>query len=135
MRRFGGFDSVNLDAAAQAADQRKGHRQTDYDLSGSVTSARRVMFKPMLGPANQEKLLPLRYCPLQIELELVNSPADAVSLEVVEGFATGSAWVIRTLDSSLDDEYASHLLFGKPLPINFNTWNHTNQSTCNDKTS
>ena len=50
-------------AAAQAADQRKGYRQTDYDLSGNVGSARRVMFKPMLGLFNQDKLIPLRYCP------------------------------------------------------------------------
>ena len=82
---FGNFDFVKLDAA-QAADQRKGYRQTDYDLSGNVTSARRVMFKPMLGLFNQEKLLPLRYCSLQIELELVNSPADAVSPDVVEDY-------------------------------------------------
>ena len=37
------------------------------------------------------------------------------------------------LDSSLSSEYASHLLSGKSLPINFNTWNHTNQSTGLDK--
>ena len=136
---FGNSDFVKGEAA-QGADPRKGYRQTDYDLSGSVTSARRVMFKPMLGLSNQEKLIPLRYCPIQIELELVNSPADAVSLEVVEGSNAGSAWDVSdiqctcdllTLDSSLDNEYASHLLSGKPLPINFNTWNHTNQSTGN----
>ena len=33
----------------------------------------------------------------------------------------------------MDNEYASHLLSGKSLPINFTTWNHTNQTTCNDK--
>ena len=40
--------------AAQAADERKGYRQDDYDLSGNVGSARRVQFKPMLGLFNQE---------------------------------------------------------------------------------
>ena len=103
--------------------------------------ARRVMFKPMLGLFNQDKLLPLRYCPIQIELELVNSQADAVSLEVAEGFSNGSNWDISDiqckcdlliLDNSLDNEYAS-LLPRKSLPINFYTWNHTNQSTGNDK--
>ena len=59
---FGNFDFVK-GAAAQAADQRKSYRQTDYDLSGNVGLARRVMFKPMLGLFNQEKLTPLRYCP------------------------------------------------------------------------
>ena len=37
------------------------------------------------------------------------------------------------LDNSLENEYASHLLSGKTLPINFATWNHTNQFTGNDK--
>ena len=58
------------------------------------------------------------------------------------GFSTGVNWDISDiqckcdlleLDSSLSNEYASHLLSGKSLPINFNTWNHTNQSTGNDK--
>ena len=40
---------------------------------------------------------------------------------------------LLTLVNSLDNEYASHLLSGKSLPINFTTWNHTNQSTGNDK--
>ena len=46
---------------------------------------------------------------------------------------TSSANDLLELDSSLQNEYASHLLSGKSLPINFNTWNHTNQSTGNDK--
>ena len=75
----------------------------------------------MLGLFNQEKLLPLRNRPIQIQLELVNSPTDAVSLEVAEGCSTGSAWDVSdiqckcdllALDNSLDDEYASHLLSG-----------------------
>ena len=131
-----------LGAAAQAADQGKGYRQTGYDLSGNVGLARRVIFKPTLGLFNQEKIIPLRYCPIQIELELVNSQADAVSLEVAEGFSNGANWGISDiqckgdlleLGSSPSNEYASHLLSGKSLPINFNTWNHTNQSTGSDK--
>ena len=38
---------------------------------------------------------------------------------------------LLTLDLSLDNEYASHLLPGKSLPIHFSTWNQTNQSTGN----
>ena len=134
---FGNFDYVRL-PEAQGADQRKGYRQTDYDVSGNVNLARRVTFKPMLGLFNQDKLLPLRYCPIQIELELANSQADAVITESWEGHQNGVNWDISdiqckwdllTLDNSLDNEYASHLLSGKSLPINFNTWNHTNQST------
>ena len=80
--------------------------------------ARRVMFKPMLGLFNQDKLLPLRYCPLQIELELVNSQADAVTTETAEGFSNGANWGssdiqckcdLLTLGNSRDNEYASHL--------------------------
>ena len=80
------------------------------------------MFKPMLGLFNQGKLTPLRYCPVQIELGLVNSQADAVSLEVAEGFSTGANWDISDiqckcdlleLDSPLSNEYASHLPSGK----------------------
>ena len=73
---FGDFDFVKGEAA-QAADARKGYRQDDYDRSGNVYLARRVQFKPMLGLFNQEKLSPLRYSPIQIELELVNQQADA----------------------------------------------------------
>ena len=39
---------------------------------------------------------------------------------------------LLTLDNSLDNEYVSHLLSGKTLPINFNTRNHTNQPTGSD---
>ena len=138
---FGNFDFVK-DEEAQASDDRKGYRQDDYDLSGNVNLSRRVMFTPMLGLFNQGKLTPLRYCPIQIELELVNSQADAVTIEPTNGFSNGSNWDISDvqckcdlleLDSSLSNEYASHLLSGKSLPINFNTWNHTNQSTGLDK--
>ena len=134
---FGNSDFVKGEAA-QAADARKRYRQEDYDRSGNVGLARRVQFKLMLGLFNQEKLIPLRYCPIQIELELVNQQADAFTTETAEGFQNGVNWDISDiqckcdlleLDSSLSNEYASHLLSGKSLPINFNTWNHTNQST------
>ena len=136
---FGHFHFVKGEAA-QAADQRKSFRQTEYDLSGNVDLARRVMFKPVRGRFNQDKSLPLRYWPIQIEPELVNSQADARSLEVAEGFSNGAncdisdiqcKYDLLTLGNSLDNGHASHLLSGKSLPINFNTC--TNQSTGNDK--
>ena len=49
-----GDSDFDKGAGAQAAGQRKSYRQTDYDLSGNVGLARRVMFKPMLGLFNQE---------------------------------------------------------------------------------
>ena len=136
---FGNPDFVKGEAA-QAADQRKSYKQTDYDLSGNVMLARRDTFGPMLGLFNQDKLLPLRYSysPSQVELELGNSQADAVTAETAEGCSNGAKWDISgiqckcdllTLDNSLDNEHASHLLSGKSLPMNFNSWNHTDQST------
>ena len=137
-----GFNSFDEQYADVAQDTRKTYRNFDYDKSGSVYKARRVVFKPLLGIFNQEKLLPLRYTPLQIELELVNAGGDAVHVGAWEGQANSANWNISdmqckcdllTLDNALDNEYASHLLSGKSLPINFSTWNHTNQSTGNDK--
>ena len=40
---------------------------------------------------------------------------------------------LLTLDSSLQNEYASHLLSGKSLPIIFSSYNHSSQATNNDK--
>ena len=136
---FGSFDDVYGDTAT---DHRKTYLSFDSNRSGVVFQSRRVVFKPMLGLLNQEKLLPLRYCPIQIELELVNNGADAVHVGGYDGDTHSANWSITdiqakcdllTLDNALDNEYASHLLSGKTLPINFSTWNHTNQSCNGDK--
>ena len=146
---FGSFDDKGpgvTEAGGGVQDDRKNYRTDDYDIGGYVEPAgsRRVLFKPMFGLLHQEKLLPLRYCPIQIELELVNQGADAVHVGTSLNGQTSDSdkWSMSdaqikcdlvTLDNSLENEYASHLLSGKSLPINFSTWNHTNQSTGNDK--
>ena len=146
---FGSFDDKGpgvTEAGGGVQDDRKNYRTDDYDIGGYVEPAgsRRVLFKPMFGLLHQEKLLPLRYCPIQIELELVNQSADAVHVGTSLNGQTSDSdkWSMSdaqikcdlvTLDNSLENEYASHLLSGKSLPINFSTWNHTNQSTGNDK--
>ena len=137
---FGQFDDKY---ASQLTDYRKTYRVEDCDKSGQVWQSRRVVFKQMFGLLNQEKLIPLRFCPLQIELELVNNGADAVFVNVEGADAKyTSNWDVTDiqckldlleLDSALSNEYTSHLLSGKSLPINFSTWNHTNQSTGGDK--
>ena len=66
---------LNSDAVA-ADDNREIYRNRDFDEAGPIFGSRTVLFKPMLGILDQEKLIPLRYCPLQIELELVSSAAD-----------------------------------------------------------
>ena len=120
-------------------DSRSTYRQEDFDKAGVVFTSRKALFKPMFGLLDQDKLLPIRYCPIQIELELVNNHMDAI---VKRDENKSDLWNITdiqakcdllTLDNSLDNEYASHLLSGKSLPINFATWSHTNQSTGNDK--
>ena len=133
------FVTLIKHATEQQNDSRSTYRQEDYDKSGYVGVSRRVLFKPVFGFSNQDKLLPLRYCPIQVELELVNSFTGAI---VIRDANDSALWNISdtqckcdllTPGNTLDNEYASHLLAGKPLPINFATWSHTNQSTGNDK--
>jgi hypothetical protein len=137
-----GFGHYDIKATASENDNRASYRQEDFDYAGNVYDSRRVMFKPLLGMFNQEKLLPLRYMPMQLELELVNQQADAVIVGAYDSRGHAENWSISdiqckcdllTLDNSLDNEFASHLLSGKSLPINLSTWNHTNQSTGDDK--
>ena len=95
-----------------------------------------VSFKFLSGLLNQDKFLPIRQCPITIEIELVNQATDPVialrsaSTNDQIKYAS-SAWQIQnvqikadlvTLDNSLDNEYAQHLLEGKSLPVSYNTY-------------
>ena len=128
---FGGTYTVD----GSASDSRSTYKQEDYDQAGLIISARRVLFKPLFGLLNQEELIPLRYCPIHIELELVNNLLDAVVMRNAYSSGLWNIYDIQckcdllTLGNSLDNEYASHLLSGKSLQINFATWGHTRQST------
>jgi hypothetical protein len=96
--------------------------------------SRRVSFKPLSGLLSQAKWLPIRYCPIQIELELVNGALDAIVDPAAAGFDaadTSVDWQIEdcqlkcdlaTLDNAVDNQIADHLLSGKPLPINYQTY-------------
>ena len=137
---FGQYD-VKFTTAPEN-DNRASYRFEDFDYAGQVYDNRRVMFKPLLGMFNQEKLLPCRYMSMQLELELVNQQGDACIDGSYGTWAHGTNWSISDiqckcdlleLDSSLSNEFTSHLLQGKSLPINLSTWNHTNQSTGSDK--
>ena len=97
-----------------------------------------VLFKPLAGMLSQPKYLPLRYCPLTIELELVNDMDSPIVSTFPGGGGTAFAadntslvWEIQNvqakcdicvLDNTLDNSYAEHLLSGKPLPINYSTY-------------
>ena len=112
------------------------------DEAGEIKRQRTVLFKPMLGIIDQDKLIPLRYAPLQFEFELVSSSGDSVFIGPSRENTCSANWGISdiqckmdlsTLDSSLQNEYASHLLSGKSLPINFSSYNYSSQSTNGDK--
>jgi hypothetical protein len=103
-----------------------------------------VCFKPLCGILAQTKFIPLRFCPLEIELELA-SAADGLITDVggVENTATDLGVVDRfrgsiskeyhlemcqlkadvcTLDNTLENSYTQHLMNGRHLPIVYNTY-------------
>ncbi len=118
-------------------ESRYGVTITEALYSGiSASSYRIVSFKPLSGLLNQEKWIPLRFCPLVIELELVNSATDAVmSLDGTTFTATDTSitWNITNpelkcdlcvLDNWADNHFTEHLLGTdkrKPgvFPINY----------------
>ena len=105
--------------------------------------AKTVSFKPLSGLLSCGKLLPIRYCPITIELELVSSSNDPimsvtdnvchVNVDGSGGSAanTSISWQIENpcvkvdicvLDNALNNEYAALLLSGKALPINYSSY-------------
>ena len=106
-----------------------------------------VLFKPLSGLLNQNKMLPLRYAPITIELETVDDPGDPF-YGPIYGTAGGSIkatnnetelWHIDnvqvkvdtcTLDNAFDNSYAQHLLGGRSLPISYNTFVSQNATHC-----
>jgi len=104
-----------------------------------------VLFKPLCGILSQNKMLPLRYAPITLELELVDDATEPILSNftqnpdlIVNGHDynfkdsnTSLKWSISnvqvkcdvcTLDNALDNSYAQHLLSGKSLPISYNTF-------------
>jgi hypothetical protein len=101
------------------------------------------LFKPLSGLLTQNKYIPLRYCPLVLEFEVVNSsddpviwprpwtsmipplPADFTQENCCNEWLISNVQLkcdIVTLDNGLENEYAKHLLSGKSLPINYDTY-------------
>ena len=86
-----------------------------------------VLFKPLSGILNQSKLMPLRFAPLTIELELVDNFTEPIVSNFIRagpGFTaanTSQLWQIEqvqckvdvcTLDNALHNSYVEHLLSG-----------------------
>jgi hypothetical protein len=112
--------------------------------------SQRVLFKPLSGILSQSKFLPIRYMPLTIELELVNTMAEPIFSDFgligcnINSTNTSVIWQIEnpeikvdmiSLDNALDNTYARHLLEGKSLPINYNTFVSQIQSITGPKPS
>ena len=97
----------------------------------------------LLGLFQQDTYIPLKYCPLTLEIELVNAFTDCVVTRPaganpggqdnnpINRQNTSDQWSIEEpqikcdvviLDNTLDNEYAAHLLSGKALPISFSTY-------------
>lgn len=134
------FDAVGV--AASTISTRELNESNFKGIKGGQFM--RVIFKPLLGIFNQPKFLPIRYAPMVIELELVSNALDPIlsSVTATGVFAnipnlefntanTSTTWQIRnveakcdliTLDNALDNSYAQHLLSGKSLPINYQTF-------------
>ena len=101
---------------------------------------RTVLFKPLSGLFAQTKYIPLRYCPLILEFEVVNDVNDPIVWPAAAGPAnisdfaqsnSSNEWMISqvqikcdlvTLDNELENEYSEHLLNGNSLPINYDTY-------------
>jgi hypothetical protein len=96
--------------------------------------SRTVSFKPLFGILNQPKYIPLMWCPLTFEFEIVNGNTDAIVNIDGTTFTssnTSTSWQISdirvvadivTLDNSLQNEYANYVLEGKGLRINYGTY-------------
>ena len=112
----------------------------------STTASQTVMFQPLCGIFQQTKYLPLRYAPLEIELELADvlDPivSDFVASEAGDATKFSAAntsllWKIEncmvkvdlcTLDNALENSYVSHFMASKTINIVYNTFISTLQT-------
>ena len=89
------------------------------------------------GIFNQDKYLPVKYCPITIELELVNNYADSARSSGSQLWSINDVQLkcdMVTLDSQLDNSYAEHLLSGKSIPIAYTSYT-TSQQVCSGPTT
>ena len=112
---------------------------TRTDLPGIRSGGfQTVMFKPLCGLFNQAKYLPLRYMPIELELELADWDAPIITVFTPDDDALGftnanssTSWMLQncqvkcdllSLDNSLDNSYVNHLLGGNTLKIVYDTY-------------
>lgn len=136
-------------ATASASDEIKVLRKLRPFTYPGIPGGQRqtVVFKPDSGILKVNKMLPLRFLPLILELELVSDPEEPILYTGLladarqeshlsypqSGFYTRNSsnmWHIEnvcvladliTLDSDLANKYYSHLLGGNSLSFNYST--------------
>jgi len=142
--------TVEMFHMMQSQDKRRndlvegmGGSNTSYPAALATGKERIVCMTLLSGLFNQEKFLPIKYCPIQIELELVNSSSDCCRTHA-DTDKGSQDFVIKdvqlkcdliTLDNGFDNEIANHLVNGGNLPINFGSYNTSVQVANGDKNS
>ena len=129
-------DNDDIEGFGQRWDSEEAYGSWDATKVSGIPggSSRTVSFKPLFGILNQPKYIPLSWCPIMMEFEVVNGTTDAivsVGGSDFTGTNTSTSWQIQdvrvvcdlvTLDSALQNSYAEHVLSGKNLPINYSTY-------------
>lgn len=118
-----------------AADTNPANFRLRFRTSIGPGETKTVSFKPMFGILNQPKFIPIQWLPLSLEFEVVSSATDPiVSTSNNSQFLatnTSTSWEITNcmikadvveLDSAVHNEYASHLMRGNPIPINYTSF-------------
>ena len=142
---------LNGSAALTSGDATTTTRYNAKNIKG-FNNKMTVGFKPLCGLFSQFKYIPLKYAPITLELELVNSITEPIIIQTGTGTDLGdfpdgvlaaqpqntsNKWEINNvhlkcdichLDNNLNNAYVEHLLGGKALPITMTTFK-TQQQT------
>jgi len=124
----------------------------DGVTTGNISSGIRpgetmtVMFKPFCGILNQEKYLPLKYCPLVLELEIVTNASDPVVSDGSKNYTgaaaytaalTSQSWQLEQfkvrcdllkLDNTLQNEFDNQLLGSSSNRLSIRISNYMSQT-------
>ena len=137
-------DEVNAQLAGLTANGNFGTKYDAVNIKG-FNNKMTVGFKPLCGLFSQFKYIPLKYAPITLELELVNSMTEPIIIQTGTGTNAGdfpdglvaqpqntsNKWEINNvhltcdichLDNNLNNAYVEHLLGGKALPITMTTF-------------
>ena len=130
--------SILQTVGARANDRTEGFGQNQdikeldtIELLPGISTFQTVCFKPLCGLFMQTKYMPLRYCPLELELELADVTEPIISAPFGPFTAANTSYIwklencmmkVDLFDNALDNNYVTHLLAGKSLNIVYNTF-------------